>query len=764
MDRWLCAFLGGFALSFLFHQPPTGTLLLLLGSVTSVCLVLSYCTHLPSFFLGGVLCGILWGAGNAYFTTNKQITPEWYAKDVSLALHISEISQRSPSAWRITAEVLEFPQQLPRPAPHQLRLYWYEPHADGPQRLPRQGETWQMVVKLKPPEGTRNQGGALYHRHLLGQNIQALGTIRSGLMLDSTQSLRQQVITRLERALTDIPLAGVMLALLAGERHGLSTEQWQTVQQTGLAHLLAISGMHLSLVTGFAFACAWQLLARTQRRRSRREQLNLWQLTPWFALPLALVYAWLAGFAIATVRALLMLLVLWWHKAYAWRASSWRILLRAVVVVILVQPLAPLSMGFWLSIGAVACILFMNWRWRPYRGRFARLRALWRFEWLITLFFVPVMAANFAGVASAAALINLLIVPLVSFWVLPLGLLGLGLAVIEQIAWAQWWLTLASWPLAELWLWLATTATQPWQWLPANALPTWPWLALFVVCVVLPLRWRWRSTGFLALVFCYAVSVAMPASRGYQLHVLDVEQGSAMVIERQGHALLIDTGASWEGHGSMAERVIVPFLEARRLEPEIGIVTHTDRDHEGGVAILADRLPQMQWYGGHYGAPCLAGQEGVWRDVRWRVLHPRQDRLRGNHSNNSSCVLVLQLGQLKVLVTGDIERRSERQLVAELAPLQADVLWVPHHGSKSSSEAYFIQQVKPSVAFVSRGRNSAYGHPHRSVVATYQELNIKLIDTARGGQITLYTDGRRWWLEQPFSAALGYWFDAETSQ
>lgn len=764
MDRWLCAFLGGFALSFFFHHPADVAQLTAFAILASFCIVLGYCTRLPSFFLGGVLCGILWGAGNAYLLTNKQVANDWFQQDVTLTLQLSQVTAVTVSSWRITAKVLSSPATLSQPAPQQVRLYWYEPHAKGPQRLPQEGERWRMTVRLKAPQGSRNQGSMLYHRHLIAQNLQSLGNIRNGHRLTATPTVRQRWVTELQRALVDVPLAGVLLALLVGERFALSQEQWLVVQQSGLAHLLAISGMHLSLVTGFAFVLAWQLLGRSTYQRRRRESMNLWVLTPWIALPLALCYAWLAGFAIATLRALLMLLVLWWHKAHAHRVSSWRILLRAVVVVIWVQPMAPLSLGFWLSVGAVLCILFMNWRWPNYRGRFAKFRALWRFEWLITLLFVPVMAATFGGVASAAALTNLVIVPLVSFWVLPLGLVGLGFAVFEQLAWAQWWLTLASWPLAKLWPTISSLATQPWQWLPAAQLPSWPWLALTVALVVLPLRWRWRLLSASVVSFAWLITTAIPPAAGYKLHVLDVEQGSAIVLERQGKAFLIDTGASWQGYGSMAERVILPFLAARRLHPEVGFITHTDRDHEGGYATIANAYPTMRWYGGRFGAPCIAGQQGEWRESTWRVLHPRAEAMRGNNSNDSSCVVLLELAAVKVLVTGDIEKRSERKLVAELAPLQADILLVPHHGSKSSSESYFVKHVKPSVAILSRGRNSAYGHPHQSVVTTYSELRIPLIDTATGGQITLYSEAGKWWLEQPYSAALGYWFDAETSQ
>ncbi|WP_258240525.1 DNA internalization-related competence protein ComEC/Rec2 [Pseudidiomarina homiensis] len=764
MDRWLCAFLGGYALSFCFHQTASLALLTLIAVLASICFVLGYCTRLQSIFLGCVLCGILWGAGNAYFVTQQHVANDWFQGDIALTLAIDTITARQENAWRITAIVAEAPKDLSLPLPQRVRLHWYDPHANGAQRIPRAGERWRMVVRLKPPQGTRNEGGMRYHRHLLAQGIQALGTIRSGVRLAPTNSTRQRVVARLQRALTDVPQAGVLLALLVGERFALSADEWQVVQRTGLAHLLAISGMHLSLVTGFVFALAWHILMRWPRTRRQREQMNLWQLTPWCALPVALLYAWLAGFAIATLRALLMLLVIWWHKAYACRVSSFRVVLRAVIVVILLQPLAPLSMGFWLSVGAVASIFFMNWRWLHYRGRAAKLKALWRFEWLITLLFVPVMAAAFGGVASAAALTNLVVVPLVSLWVLPVGLIGLVCATANQLAWGQWWLQLAIWPLNKLWPYLDRLAEQPWQWLVAAQLPPWPWLVVGVTVIIVPVVWRWRLLGVAVLMFTYFVVQAVPPNSAFQLHVLDVEQGSALVVERQGHAMLIDTGASWDGFGSMAERVIVPFLQERRLRPELGFITHTDRDHEGGYKVLSEQYAAVRWYGGRHGAPCLAGQSGTWRGVTWRVLHPRHAAQRGNHSNNDSCVIVLRLGQVKVLVTGDIEKQSERKLLAELAPVQADLLVIPHHGSKSSSESYFVRHVKPAAALLSRGRNSAYGHPHREVMATYQALRVPIIDTARGGQITVHSDGVHWSLEQPLSAALGYWFDVETSQ
>lgn len=363
--------------------------------------------------------------------------------------------------------------------------------------------------------------------------------------------------------------------------------------------------------------------------------------------------------------------------------------------------------------------------------------------------------------AAAAALINLVVVPLVSFWVLPVGLLGVLTVVLGQLAVAQQIFLLAQWPFNKLWPLLNWLAEHPWQWLAASSLPRWPWLVAAVVVVILPIAWRWRGSAIVILMFAQLVVAALPEPRQLLVNVLDVEQGTAMVLQRQGHALLIDTGASWNGSVAMADRVIVPFMQAKRLRPELAFITHTDRDHQGGYSSLRQHYPHLRWYGGMSGTPCIAGQSGIWRDVSWRVLHPRDESAVGNRHNNSSCVLLLQFDAVRLLITGDIEKSAERHLLATLAPLAADILVVPHHGSKSSSEGYFIRHVKPSLALVSRGRNNPYGQVHPEVAARYAEHSITLLDTARGGQITLSTDGTRWHARQPMAQHFGSWFDVD---
>jgi competence protein ComEC len=496
------------------------------------------------------------------------------------------------------------------------------------------------------------------------------------------------------------------------------------------------------------------------RTRSGRDRYNIVLLSYAIALLVALVYAYLAGFATATVRALLMLCVVFVHKLMGARTPPPRILLRAAAVVVLVEPMAPLQSGFWLSVAAVAAIILMNWRWQPIQGKWASVRMLWRLELVLTLALWPLTALWFGGLPMVAPITNLLMIPLFTFWILPLALVALVLQLLQWQPPSSGLLQLAHWPLELSWAPLQWLAEQPWQWLSSALLSGWV-LSLVLLLLVIPGALRWRLGGVGAVLMGLYLSQHL---RGYDdqlyLHILDVEQGSAMVIERQGYAMLIDSGANYASGADMGERTVLPFLQARKLQPELGFISHRDNDHQGGAASIMAAHPQIRWFGADIGSTCSAGQQGQWRGVHWQVLHPRAETR--NQRNDDSCVLMLQFGGLRILLPGDIERRGERDLLAYGANVRADILVLAHHGSNSSSERYFLQHVRPSLALASRGRNNPYRLVHPLVRERLAQLQIPLLETATGGQITLWSDGRRWRAEQPWAAASRRWFDADS--
>ncbi|RUO60929.1 DNA internalization-related competence protein ComEC/Rec2 [Pseudidiomarina marina] len=757
MDRWLCAALIGYALTFTFSKPMTIQQWLLLTTLVAVLSWRRFGIRRYTSVLGCILCGIAWGSGNAYLHQITLITGDNMGKTVPLMMTVTEISQTQPDFWRIQGTVKSIQnQRLSIPAT--VRLSWYEP----PTQIspPQAGTTWQFQARLKAPQGVRNDGGFLYHRYLTGQKIHALGSIRSGSFVAGEPNYRQRVYNRLAAFEKNLSQFGILQALTLGERQALSAEQWQTYQRTGLAHLIAISGLHLTLVAAGVLWLSRKAMRYYARSRSRRETTNSWVWATCIALTVTFFYAGLAGFATATIRAFVMFSVVIIHKYFALHTPSSRVLLRAVAVVILAHPLAPLQSGFWLSVVAVATILLMNWRWPIIQGRWRGVRALWRLELTLTFAMWPLTAMWFGGLPILAPLTNLVVVPIVTFWVLPLSLLGLFSLVVNAETISLWLFRIAELPLSYAEPILSYLANSSWQWLPAHL--TGPIISLVVLVLTWVWPWHWRYKISCIAVFCLGLVIRYQLHQydtQVKFHILDVDQGSAIVIAQADEAVIVDTGANWELGGNMAERVILPFLQQHHLTPVYAFVSHTDNDHQGGVATIAARFPALRWFGSGHGLPCVAGQTGQWRRVAWQVLHPR--RVTNNEHNDDSCVLKFMIGESSVLVPGDITKRAERSLLAHIAPVQADILVLAHHGSNSSSENYFLQAVSPYFAIASRGRNNAYGMVAEQVKQRLEALSIRLVDTARGGQITVTFDQQKWWIDQPWAGTNRAWFDAD---
>ena len=757
MDRWLWASLTGYALTFFMSQPILLLQWSLVLGITGIIASNLAPLYLNRALIVGVLCGILWGSGNSYFHQLARLPAERYGVTLPIEVAVQSITQVEQHYWRIEGKLVAVDGKPQRPAPR-VRLNWYQPPPEiSP---PAAGTRWLFETRLRAPQGVRNDGGFLYHRYLIGQGIQALGTIRSGQWLAGQPNYRQRLFDRMVQLLQESPYGGILQALTLGERQHISREQWVIYQRTGLAHLIAISGLHLSLVAAGVIWLGQRLVRYQASHRKRREIMNSWYWATLIALVATFYYASLAGFATATIRAFAMFSVLLVHKYYGVYTPPSRVLLRAVSVVVLVQPMAPLQTGFWLSVGAVATILMMHWRWPVIRGKWAWLRSLWRLEWVLTLALWPFTALWFGGVPVLAPLVNLVVIPLVSFWVLPLALLGTLALIVTAEPLAAALLHWAELPLTLLNPLLATLAHAPWQWLPTHVSGAGVGLSLLLLSWLWPWRWRYKVATSMGFVLLQLVSVELQQrDTSVKLHVLDVEQGSAIVIQQGQEALLIDTGANWALGGSMAERAIIPFLEQHRLTPQTAFVSHSDNDHLGGYRLLAARYPQLRWFGSGTGLPCAAGQTGQWRRVSWQVLHPR--KVTENRHNDESCVVRLQIGKASVLVPGDITYRAERQLLAYVAPVASDILVLAHHGSNSSSEEIFLRAVQPQLALASRGRNNAYGMVAEPVKERLRQLQIPLLDTALGGQITVRFEAQGWTVEQPWAGQGRPWFDAD---
>ncbi|WP_404399447.1 DNA internalization-related competence protein ComEC/Rec2 [Idiomarina seosinensis] len=644
-----------------------------------------------------------------------------------------------------------------------LRFSWY---GKAPQHL-QLGQLWQLNVKVKPARNYWNWGSTDYLLRLSRQGITALATVQSGQLQQAGKPVRARIAERL--AQHPDQQGAILAALSVGVRHLMSAEQRRHWQYNGLTHALAISGLHLSLVAWAGLLLGRVIVSRVLSWRCKAgqlEQLSVQRLSFLFALLVAFGYAWLADFAIATVRALIMFTVLGLHQILALRISPWQLVLRTVAVLLLIDPLAWLDVGFWLSVSALLTIFTTIWRWQQAGG--AGLVSLVRLQLMFLIIMAPLSLHWFGGISLLAPLVNLLVLPVISLWLLPLALSGTLAEIFyaHQFADNLWFL--ASLPLQVIAPFLKFTAALDFNWWqPQMDIPL-TTLVLVMVLTLLPIGrvfYKWVLLGSLPLV-SYAFSVSHPRDQTFYLHVLDVGQSQAVVIERAGRAWLIDTAIGYNSGYSLAASVIEPFLQARQLQLEAVWVSHKDRDHSGGMEYLAQRYPDILWFGALTSQPCRQGMEGSWNGIQWTVLWPEvgpevgpkpgpSQQAGSLSSNNASCVLYLRYKNFTVLLPGDIEFSAEREIAESLGFPAVDLLLAPHHGSRTSSGWLLLKQAQPSLILISNGDHKGYNFPHQSTTNRYRQMQRSWFSSKDYGQLSVASNGYQWRLLLPFEEKRG---------
>lgn len=613
---------------------------------------------------------------------------------------------------------------------------------------PRAGEYWRLTVRLKRPHGFRNPGGFDYEAWLFRQRLRARGYVRADpppVRIErevparyAVHRLRQGLGERIRAALPEHPFAGMVTALANGERRGISPMQWQTLRATGTVHLVAISGLHITLVAGMVFFLArflWSLPGYTVLRVPAPVAAAA------AALVAATLYAALAGFAVPTQRALLMLAVAMTGIFLRRRFPPSQLLAAALLAVLLYDPLAVMASGFWLSFTAVAVILFVV------QGEHRRPR--WR-QWItlqgaIALGMLPLMLAMFQQVSLVAPLANLLAIPVFNFVVVPLTLFGVvALPTVPEAA--DGLFALAGGALALLWPALEFLGRLPYGQWTQPAPPAWAILAAVpgVLWLLAPRGFPARWAGVAWMLPMLFVRLPAPAPGELWFALLDVGQGLAAVLRTANHTLVYDTGARFSASFDTGEAVVVPYLRAsgvRRIDTLV--ISHGDNDHRGGADSLlraypaARLLSSIREVAAGYGAqPCREGESWEWDGVRFTLLNPPQGHF--SRHNNASCVLKAESRHGSVLLPGDIEARAEQRLVERYGPrLHAEVLVAPHHGSRTSSTAAFIAAVRPRHVLVPAGYRNRYRHPHPAVVARYRQAGSRLHGSAANGALEL---------------------------
>ena len=707
------------------------------------------------------VAGVAWAAFRAGLILHDELPAELEGRNLAVEGRVADIPQHAEYGFRFELDVERATLDgVAVGIPRRVLLTSREG-----QFAPRAGERWRLVVRVNRPHGYQNPGGGDYEGHLFRNRIRARGYVRDDarpLRLDAgawyaIDRVRQTLGERIGERLADHPLAGVVVALANGDARGIGDAQWRTLRRTGTLHLVAISGLHISLIGGIAFFLArflWALPGATVLRFPAPAAGAV------AALLAATGYAALAGFVIPTQRALIMLAVAMGGILLARRFAPTQLLAAAGLLVLVYDPLAVMAAGFWLSFGAVAVIILA--------AQGGAAPSAWRkwgyIQWAIALGMLPLMLALFGQVSLVAPLANLLAVPVFDLLAVPLTLLGAVLLGLSLDTLAGYPLHAAAWLLQLLWAALDFLAALDFSLWHQHRPPWWALVCAFVGVAQLlaPRGWPARWVGAVWMLPLFLVRPPPPGPGEIWFTLLDVGQGLAAVVRTQAHTLVYDAGPRFSATFDTGAVVVAPYLRANAVaRVDMLLISHGDNDHAGGAASVLEALPVGEVVSNVAGLPgaahpCAAGRAWRWDGVEFALLSPPTGA--AGRRNDDSCVLQVRGPYGTILLPGDIEARAERRLVERHgAALAADILVAPHHGSKTSSTLEFIRAVRPRQVLFPVGYRNRHHHPHGAGSARYAAAGAVLYDSpahgalefrlrAAGTEVSAYRrEQRRYW-------------------
>jgi competence protein ComEC len=756
-----------------------------------------------------VFAGALLGHGYAAWRAQERLADElpfaWEGADIAVVGIVADLPQVKERGTRFVFDV----EQVTTPGavvPERVSLMWYPERAAGDRAMApdlKAGQRWRLTLRLKRVRGLSNPHAFDFEPWALERGLRATGYVRTKAGAENLSERvdgwpytlhrwRGEIRDSMRAALGDAPHAGVLVALAIGDQDAIPPPQWDVFWRTGVGHLMSISGLHITMLAALGFAItffAWARVPALALRVPARKAAVV------AGIVVGLGYTLMTGFAVPAQRTVMMLGAIGLCVLADRHGSASRVLAVAALAVLIADPWAVLAGGFWLSFGAVAAIFYaMALR----AGREGRLRAAITEQAAVTLVMVPMLAALFQEFSLVSPLANALAIPVVSIVVVPLAIAGafLDAGILLEAAHAAMAAlmfpleALASWPHAMV------ESHEPVAWTVAAAVAGCAWL-------LAPRGVPLRPLGVLWLVPLFAVAPPRPAWGEAWLDVLDVGSGLAVVVRTSEHALVYDAGPSWGDDSDSGDRIVVPFLRGEGITRlDALVVTHADDDHAGG-AISVAALREPPWLLSslppgdaiHGLVPrstrCAAGQSWVWDGVEFRVLHPAGEigprpiaataaagatnlparhpgrrnaaAVRGpiTRPNDQSCVLRIATPAGAALLTGDIEARSELEMLRREPQLDAQLLLVPHHGSRTSSTADFLDAVAPSMGLISVGHRNRFRHPNPAVVARYSARGIALCRTDREGALraVLPAEPAAWPSVRPLLPTQRYWSD-----
>jgi competence protein ComEC len=728
--------------------------------------------------LFAVLLGFFWAAIFATVRLNDELPQDWQQKSVEIigvVASLPEVTERGERFRFDVEKILTKDATKTLKIPHHISLNFYRDIVSarpenglGSFNHFHAGERWQFTVRLKRPHSTYNPHGFDFEAWALAENMRATGTVRnkSGYKkLESfvwkpsyfVEQVREKVGNHISQMLENKPYAGVIRALVVGDDSQITQAQWDVFFRTGIGHLVSISGLHITMLAGLAFAIVafiWRRFPSLVMRVPTRKAATI------VGLLVAILYALLAGMSVPTQRTLFMLMTFAAALLFGRNLAISRVLAIALIVVVLCDPWAVIAPGFWLSFGAVALISYVT---------VGRLKALHWFktaintQWAITLGLLPLLIFMFGQTSIVSPLANAFAIPIISLLVVPLAIFGslLHLDFVLQIS--HWVLQICMHGLNYL------SNFQTWQ---QATPPMWTLLlAMFgVLWLLLPRGFPQRWLGLILLLPLFFVQVEKPKIGEMRVAVLDIGQGLAVVIQTKNHTFLYDAGPRYSAQSDAGSKIVVPYLRGEGVKKLDGfVVSHNDEDHSGGAASVLAQLP-VSWLASSFDLPeidqaqkqmkCFAGQHWIWDNVNFEVLYPSAESYKNESltDNNRSCVVKVTSQFGSILLTGDIEAEAEKALLENAlgsnnhAPsgdantsnyllksdvLKSDVLVAPHHGSKTSSTIAFVQAVGAKQVIFTVGYLNRFKHPKPMIEKRYEESGANIYRSDYEGALLL---------------------------
>lgn len=747
--------------------------------------------------LMGCLLGFgLTGARAAHFASHA-LNPALQGVDIELVGRVASLPQRTAQGERFDLAVESATRGgQPVALPGRIQLGWtsgFGPAAadalwDMTSRSPgvRAGERWRFTVRLRSPHGLSNPQGFDREHWLWERGIQATGHVKSGprdpvperlgsTWLHPLDSLRQRVSERIDERVDDPRAAGVLAALVVGDQSAIDREDWALFRTTGVAHLMSISGLHVTMFAWLAtalLAWGWRRLAPVWPQALLALPVPV--VASLGGVALAAAYALFSGWGVPAQRTVIMLAVVVALRLGV-RHWPWPVVwLLAMSAVLLLDPWALMQPGFWLSFVAVG-ILFATDPGRARRSLSGGLlqragrsfAGLLREQGVVTVALAPLTLLLFGQFSVVGLLANLAAIPVVTLLITPLALLGVMVAplwdaaawVVQGMASGLQWVGQASWA--------------------AVYRPAAPWpLALAAVAggalLVLRLPWVLRSAGLLLLAPALLYAPPRPAPGEFELIALDVGQGSAVLLRTAAHSLLFDTGPRYGPDSDAGDRVVLPLLRALGEQLDAVVVSHRDSDHAGGAEAVRAAHPQARWlssFSAEAAERCVAGQRWSWDGVDFEVLRPNAADYgpdgQGLLSTNAmSCVLRIATAQHSAWLGGDIDAAREVQLALARPQDRATVMLAPHHGSLTSSTPVLLNTLQPRWVLVQSGYRNRFGHPAPAVLERYQQRGVRWVNSPDCGAATWRSaepdavrchrlDSRRYWHHEGRNPAPG---------